>query len=146
MVVPPGWSPGDPLDPANGKWSVALVADGTTVTPDSIVTFHATVTNTGDQPQQTGAYDALAAVCTYGEATWGYGRVLGAATIAPGASQVFDVDLPIDAPAQGTAHCFVGITFVQGTQANAYTAPHAGLTSNVVDLTVLPAETTTSGP
>jgi len=145
-VVPPGWSTGDPLDPARGSWTVALTADSTTVTSGGTVRFHATVTNTGDQPQQTNAYDALSLTCTTGGQTGGSGQFLPAATIAPGASQTFDVDLPFALPS-GTAQCFVGVAFPPlETPSTAYTSPHAGLTSDVVELTVQPAETTTSGP
>jgi hypothetical protein len=145
-VVPPGWSAGDPLDPARGNWTVGLAVAGTTVTSGRAVTFHATVTNTGDQPQQTNAYDALSLTCTTGGETGGSGQFLPAATIAPGASQTFDVDLPFALPS-GTAKCFVGVAFPPlETLSTAYTSPHTGLTSDVVELTVQPAETTTSGP
>jgi hypothetical protein len=102
------------------------------------VAFHATVTNTGEQPQQTNAYDALALTCSPDNAT---SVALGTATLAPGASQTFDVDIQVNRLPE-TQHCFVGVAFPHQNDA----APRSGLTSDVVDLTVLPAETTTSGP
>jgi hypothetical protein len=142
-VVPPGWSTGDPLDPARGSWTVALTADTTTVPSGGTATFHVTVTNTGDQPQQTNYYDTLSLTYTTGGAAGFDGHALGAATIAPGASQTFDVNLPIKLVG-GMAHCFVGIGFPPAD--TNWTTPHVGVTSNSVDLTVVPAETTTTGP
>ena len=101
------------------------------------------VTNTGDQPQQTNDYDTLSLTYTTGGASGFDGEALPATTIAPGASQTFDVDLPIKLVG-GTAHCFVGIGFPPAD--SNFTTPHVGVTSNSVDLTVVPAETTTSGP
>jgi hypothetical protein len=142
-IVPPGWSTGDPLDPARGSWTVALTADSTTVTSGGTMTFHVTVTNTGDQPQQTNYYDTLSLTYTTGDAAGFDGKALPATTIAPGASQTFDVGLPIKLVG-GTAHCFVGIGFPPAD--SNFTTPRAGVTSNSVDLTVVPADTTTSGP
>jgi len=136
-VIPPGWSHGDPLDPAQGSWEVALAADTTTVPPGGTVTFHVTVTNTGDQPQQTNAFGALSLACG-GEPS----EALPAATIAAGASQTFDLDYTVHRPA-GPDPCSTEITFP--SEPGTFTVDR--VTSGIVVLTVTsPATTTTTGP
>jgi hypothetical protein len=136
-VIPPGWSPGDPLDPAQGSWEAALTADSTTVTSGGTVTFHVTVTNTGDQPQQTNAFGVLSLSCG-GDS----GEALPAATIAAGASQTFDLDYIVHR-VRGPDPCSVEIAFP--SEPGTFTADR--VTSGVVVLTVTsPAATTTTGP
>ena len=54
-VVPPGWSPGDPLDPARGQWQVALSTDATSVTSGGTVD----VPRHGDQHRRPAAANQL---------------------------------------------------------------------------------------
>ena len=62
-VVPPGWEPGQPLDPSQGSWNVELSSDADRVGAGDSFVVHAQFTNTGTESQPTYAYGALALQC-----------------------------------------------------------------------------------
>ena len=153
-IIPPGWQPGQPLDPSQGKWNVVLTSDVDQVATSDSLVLHAQVTNTGDQPQRTVGYGALALTCPLENLAFENGTALPAATLAPGEVATFDVTV---APAGNTTvtsmTCSAGMQFPTynggaigdpfGGQA---VSSFAGIVSNTLPIALTQPAPSTSGP
>jgi hypothetical protein len=146
MAVPPGNSPGQPLDPALGNWKAVLSADSTEVAAGDVVLIHADVTNVGTAEQTTSGYGSLALACGgLRDSTALEEQFAPAATVAVGATQSLSLRLQArEFMAGQPLICWVGIAF------HPYPAdlrPTRAVDSDSVSITVLPsAPTTTSAP
>ena len=94
-VVPPGWSPGEPLDPSQGSWSATLAADALTYASRT-ATLHVAVRNIGDRRQRTRGYFRLLVGNDYVEDKDVEAQSLPPAILEPGATQIFSIDVPVD--------------------------------------------------
>ena len=140
-VVPPGWTPAQSLDPAQGKWSVEMSADATEVAVGDSVVVHAKITNVGDQMQEAVAYGALAIGCDLERNGYGApGQRVGLATLAPGDTVSFSYEFHPQEYQVGAAACSVGMMFPNSSGPE----HHDGLVSDTVAITVLPPGSTTS--
>jgi hypothetical protein len=156
-VVPPGWEPGQALDPSQGTWNIELTSDADHVAPGESFVAHAKITNAGDQPQQTAAYGALALGCGVDEGGDHEGPAVGAQTLMPGEATTFDVTLsvPSDIAGAGTYFCSGGIQFpsYDGSMRGDFSGgsmvrPHLGIVSNTLALPFVdePGSSTTTTP
>ncbi len=143
-ILPPGWTEGQPLDPAQGKWTARMSTGATDVRIGDTVTVFATLRNDGDRPQQTEGYGKLAIVCDPATVD-PIGAFITSATVEAGTDQTFSVEITPPESFVGTVTCRVGIAFY-GYANDA--PPRPGIDSDSVNFTVLPASdtTTTSGP
>jgi hypothetical protein len=107
-VIPPGWAPGQPLDPSQGTWSVELSSDVDQISFGDSLIVHAKVTNTGTAAQRTSAYGILAVDCS--EAGDGKGLSLSSMTIAPGDQATVDVTAEANST-KGQLTCRAGVMF-----------------------------------
>jgi hypothetical protein len=141
-VVPPGTTPGQPLDPSLGKWTAVMSADATEVTAGGTVAIHAQLTNTGDQTQNTQGYGSLVIACGGSQTTEAIqAEFIGAATLAPGETQSFSLPLQSTAYSPNPLVCWFGIAY----HANpADVARSAGITTDTVQIAVLDAGSTTT--
>ena len=142
MVVPPGVTPGQPLDPSLGNWKAEMSADASGVTIGGGVLVHANLTNVGNELQNTKGYGALLIACgPYINGLTTHTQFVDAETIAPGATATFSYEFRPGQYAQGKYMCWVGIAyheFIGDPRA------HAGLDSDTVSITILPAGATTT--
>jgi len=155
-IIPPGWQPGQPLDPAQGKWNVVLTSDVDHVATTDSLLVHVQVTNTGDQPQQTSAYGSLAVTCPPDQLAFQEGTALAPATLAPGEQKTFDVTV---GPAGNMAeppilNCSAGLQFptyngnsVGDPEGGAVVSTnYAGIVSNTLPVALTQPAPPTSGP
>ena len=145
MVVPPGTSPGEPLDPALGKWKAALSADATEVAIGGSVMIHADVTNVGTEEQATRGYGSLVLACGESRDSIALEAQFAAdATVAVGATQPLSLQLQGREFSTNSLICWVGLAFHPDP---ADIMPTHAVESDSVNITVLPsAPTTTSAP
>ena len=140
-VVPPGWTPAPALDPAQGKWNVAMSTDSTEVAVGDSVIVHAKVTNVGDHTQEAVAYGALAFACDLRQNGFGEpGHRVGLATLVPGDTVSFSYEFRPAAYHVGVVSCTVGMMFPKSDS----TEYHPGLVSDKVAITVTPAGTSST--
>ena len=141
-VVPPGTTPGQPLDPSLGKWTAVMSADATEVSVGGTVAVHAQLTNTGDETQNTQGYGSLVIACGDSQTTEAIqAEFIGAATLAPGETQSFSLPLQTTAYSPNPLVCWFGIAF----HANpAEVARSAGIATDTVQIAVLDAGSTTT--
>ena len=145
-VVPPGHTPGAALDPSQGQWLASVSSEPTAVVTGDPLVLHAALTNTGDQPQQTQGYGALAFDCGGGMIRYGSsGQLIAATTIAPGATQTFSFEFRPTVTGPTTFACTLGITFP--TYQRGYLEQIRGLHANWFLIHVLaPGASTTTPP
>jgi hypothetical protein len=141
-VVPPGTTPGQPLDPSLGKWTAVMSADATEVNAGGTVAVHAQLTNTGDQAQNTQGYGSLVIACGDSQGAVAIqAEFIGAATLAPGETQSFSLPLQTTDSSPNPLVCWFGIAF----HANpAEVARSAGITTDTVQIAVLDTGSTTT--
>jgi hypothetical protein len=152
-IVPPGWQPGQPLDPSQGSWNVVLSSDVDHVTTSDSLVLHVQVTNTGDQPQQTFAYGALAVSCPLDRLAFQDGTALPAATLAPGELATFDVTVgPAGNTTMTSMNCSAGLQFptYDGSAGDPVShqvvGPRAGIISNTLPIALTQPAPSTSSP
>jgi len=153
-IIPPGWQPGQPLDPSQGKWNVELTSDVDHVAAGAPLLLHVQVTNTGDQPQQTAGYGALAVACPSDQLAFPDGTALPAATLAPGAQQTFDVTVVAAAnSAATTMNCSAGLQFptynggaIGDPLGGAAVGTYPGIVSNTLPIALEGVQSTTTAP
>jgi hypothetical protein len=133
-IVPPGTAPGQPLDPVLGTWKVDMSADATQVIRGNGVIVHANLTNVGDKPQTTKAYDSLEIACGNGHFELDVGKVLDEATVAPGATKSFSFDFRPAEFSPPVATCSVGLVY-HGDNNQVWA--HRGLGTGSVAIAVL---------
>jgi hypothetical protein len=136
-ILPPGWTPGEPLEPSQGKWKAEISADAAPVVAGDPLTLHVMLTNVDDVPHKTEGYGLLGVRCSGRRGD--NGAFLDPATLAPGATQSFSVTYTPGDYQIGPLECSLGMAF-SPDPAGVY--PRDSIQTNVATLTVLPAGST----
>jgi hypothetical protein len=139
-VVAPGWSPGEPPDPSQGRWRAVLTSDAPSVAIGDTIAIHASVTNREAVRQRTRGYGSLAVACE-GRNGWSV-EMLEPAKLAPGETRPFTVEF--QPSVRGDFSCSLVVTYPDYPLTQ---VAHAEIDSNAVELTVRAGPTsTTSNP
>jgi hypothetical protein len=114
-VIPPGWSPGQPLDAAQGHWDARETMSTYEAHRGDTVTVSATVRNVGAQDQATYGFGALAFVChgplVGSDTPWQRGRLFDAVVLHPGEEVSATFAVTVESAFVGTAICTVAMAF-----------------------------------
>jgi len=114
-IVPPGWSPGQPLDATQGHWDARETMSTYAAHRGDTVTVSATVRNVGADDQATYGFGSLAVVChgplAGSDTPWQLGRLFDPAVLHPGEELSASFSVTVQPAFVGTAICTVAMAF-----------------------------------